>query len=146
MRSGGVRRRQAVAAGAGVVVGAVVNVATGMATQRWDVAWLAATMACVVAGGGLLAWLTARATADPDAAGPVRVSASGDGAIGAGGSVSGSSTKVTRPPVTGPRGSVTPARSADAGDGVSASGLGSIAAGGDVRDSRTEVSGEEPAS
>lgn len=67
MSGGGGRRRQAVAAVAGVVVGAVVKVATGMLTQQWDLAWLAATVAFVVAGGGLLAWLTVRAV--PDSAG-----------------------------------------------------------------------------
>lgn len=141
------RRRQAVAAAAGVVVGAVVNVTTGMLTQRWGLAWLLATVACVVAGGGLLAWLTARATsAAPEWAGPVRVSVPGDGAIGAGGSVTGSSTKVTRRPADGPMRSALPARRSDADEGVSAYGSGSIAAGGDVRDSQTEVTGEEPTS
>lgn len=144
MSKGGVRRRQAIAAGAGVVVGAVVNVATGMLTQQWDAAWLGATVAFVVAGGGLLAWLTVRETADPESAGPAQVSAEGDGAIGAGGSVGGSSTKVTRPPAADPTQPARPLRSPSAGSGVSASGLGSIAAGGDVYNSRTEVTGEDP--
>jgi hypothetical protein len=148
MSGGGVeRRRQAVAAAVGLVIGAVVNVITGMLTQRWGLAWLLATVVCVVAGGGLLAWLTARATsAASDPAGPVRVSVYGDGAIGAGDSVTGSSTKVTRPPAEGPTRSGMPARHSDADEGVSASGPGSIAAGGDVRDSQTEVTGEEPES
>ncbi|MEU8800678.1 hypothetical protein [Spirillospora sp. NPDC048819] len=142
MSSGGGRRRQAVAAGAGVVAGAVVNVATGMLTQEWGLAWLAAALACVATGAGLLAWLTFRATADPEPAGSGRVSASGEGAIAAGDSVTGSSTKVTRPPAGGP--APTPPVPG-AGEGVSASGLGTIAAGGDVKDSRTEVTGDDQA-
>ncbi len=47
------------AAGAGtVVVAAAVNVATGMLTQRWAVAWWAATGVLVMVGGGLQWWLT----------------------------------------------------------------------------------------
>ncbi|TDD38041.1 hypothetical protein E1287_07015 [Actinomadura sp. KC06] len=134
------KRRQAVAAAAGVVVGAVVNVATGMLTQEWALAWLAATAAFVVTGAGLLAWLTYRATPDPDPARPDRVSASGDGAIAAGGSVKGSSTRVTRPPAGAP-----PSPGPETGQGVSASGLGAITAGDDVDDSHTQVTGEDPA-
>ncbi|MFI0483806.1 hypothetical protein [Actinomadura sp. 9N215] len=138
--SGGARRRQANAAAAGVVVGAVVNVATGMLTQQWGLAWLAATAAFVATGAGLLAWLTFRATPDPEETRPGRVSASGDGAIAAGGSVKGSSTKVARPPAGAP----TPP-GPDTGEGVGAPGLGAIAAGGDVEDSHTEVTGDDPA-
>jgi hypothetical protein len=143
MSSGSLRRRQAVAAGASVVVGAVVNVATGMLTQRWGMAWLAATVAFVVVGGVLLAWLTARGAADPEPSGAMRVSVSGDGAIAAGGSVIGSSTRVTRRPMAPP---ARPETGTGAGEGVNASGSGSIAAGGDVRSSRTEVTGEDSAS
>lgn len=132
MSGGSVRRRQAIAAAASVVVGAVVNVATGMLTQKWDLAWLLAAVAFVVTGAVLLAWLTFRATAEDTK----RVSASGHGSIAADGSVKRSSTKVTRPPAQSP---------AAAGEGVSASGLGAIAAGGDVEDSRTEVTGDDPA-
>ncbi|TDB94206.1 hypothetical protein [Actinomadura sp. 7K534] len=142
MSSGGVRRRQAVAAGAGVVVGAAVNVATGMLTQEWGLAWWAAAVAFVVTGVVLMAWLTFRATADPEPAPPKRVSASGDGSIAADGSVTGSSTKVTRPSAGGPA-PAPPAAGAD--EGVSASGLGAIAAGGDVGDSHTEVTGDDQA-
>ncbi|MFI0411098.1 hypothetical protein [Actinomadura sp. 3N508] len=134
------RRRQGAAAAAGVVVGAVVNVVTGMLTQQWDVAWMAATVAFVMVGAGLLAWLTYRATPDPDPVRSGRVSASGDGAIAAGGSVKGSSTKVTRPPAGTP-----PSPGPDTDQGVSASGLGAIAAGDDVDDSHTQVTGDGPA-
>lgn len=133
---GGRAGRQAVAAAAGVLVGAVVNVATGMLTQQWDLAWLVASVAFVVSGGGLLAWLTFRATADPEPAPAAGVEASGDASIAAGGSVTGSSTKVTRPPA----GQAPPPPSPpSSGGGVRAPGLGAIAAGEDVRDSRTEV-------
>ncbi|MFC0037716.1 hypothetical protein [Actinomadura rayongensis] len=136
----GGRRGQAWAAAAGVGVGAVVNVATGMLTQRWGLAWLAASVAFVVVGGGLLGWLTYRATPEPEPARPVgRVVASGDGAISAGGSVTGSSTRVTHPPSDSPQAAPRP------GPGVYASGPGAIAAGGDVADSRTEVTRDDPA-
>ncbi|MFB4305152.1 hypothetical protein [Actinomadura sp. GTD37] len=118
------------------MVGAVVNVATGMLTQEWGLAWLAAAVACVAVGAGLLAWLTFRAAADSEP--PRRVSASGDGSIAAEGSVTGSSTKVARPAAGSPA-------AAPPGEGVSASGLGAIAAGGDVEDSRTEVTGDDQA-
>ncbi|GGU90014.1 hypothetical protein GCM10010182_00570 [Actinomadura cremea] len=134
--------RQAVAAAAGVLVGAVVNVATGMLTQQWGLAWLAATAAFVASGGALLAWLTFRAAAGPEPAPAVGVEASGDGSIAAGGSVTGSSTKVARPPA----GQGPPAPPSAAADpGVRAPGLGAIAAGKDVEDSRTEVTGDDPA-
>jgi hypothetical protein len=139
-------RRKAIAAATGVVIGAAVNVTTGMLTQRWELAWLAATVAFVLAGGGLLAWLTFSGAMDP--ADPVRVSASGRGAIAAAGSVSKSSTKVTHPLASDPpQTSPGPGESTERGveGGVSASGLGAIAAGGDVRNSHTEVFGEEPA-
>ena len=64
------------AAGAGtVVVAAAVNVATGMLTQRWAVAWWAATGVLVVVGGGLQWWLTV-------AGGGGRVDAAGAGQEG----------------------------------------------------------------
>ncbi|TYB40821.1 hypothetical protein [Actinomadura chibensis] len=114
-----------------------------MLTQRWGLAWLVASVAFVVVGGGLLGWLTYRAAPDPEPDRLIRrVVASGDGAIGAGGSVSGSSTKVTRPPAGQPP--QTAARPGS-GEGVSAPGLGAIAVGGDVSDSRTEVTGDDPA-
>jgi hypothetical protein len=141
--TGGGGQRQAIAAIAGVVVGAVVNVSTGMLTQQWSLGWLAATFAFVAVGGGLLAWLTYRAEAVPDSVVPVRVSATADGAIGAGGSVSGASTKVSRPLEA--LQTRTPSRAKTSG-GVSASGLGAIAAGGDVRNCQTEVCLDEPAS
>lgn len=55
--SSGIRRR--VWAGVGTVaVAAVVNVATGMFTQKWALAWGACTVIVVVLGGALQAWLT----------------------------------------------------------------------------------------
>ncbi|WUH97303.1 hypothetical protein OHR68_27710 [Spirillospora sp. NBC_00431] len=140
MSGGVIGRRQASAAAAGVAVGAVVNVATGMLTQEWGLAWLAATVAFVVSGAGLLAWLTFRATPDREPSRPSRVSASGDGAIAAGGSIKGSSTKVTRPPASAPN----PPAPGSA-DGVSATGLGAVAASGDVEDSHTQVTRDDPA-
>ncbi|WP_158588148.1 hypothetical protein [Actinomadura logoneensis] len=127
-----------------VVVGAVVNVATGLATQGWDVVTWVATAASVVVGAGVMWWLTMRATVEPEtpAAG---VSASGDGAIAAGGSVRGSSTQVRRAPAAG-TGAVPPGPpEASPAAETSASGAGAIAAGGDVEDSRTEVTGADAA-
>lgn len=138
MSGGGGGRRQAVAAGAGVGVGAVVNVATGMLTQEWGLAWLAAAGAFVVAGGVMLGWLTYRATPDPEPDRPTRVSASGPGAIGAGGSVSGATITVAQADAGQPTPPATE-------DGVSASGPGAIAAGGDVKDSHTKVTRDDPA-
>ncbi|MEU1312381.1 hypothetical protein ABZ419_26300 [Streptomyces cinnamoneus] len=37
---------------------AAVNVATGMLTQKWSLAWGICTAVLVVVGGGLQAWLT----------------------------------------------------------------------------------------
>jgi hypothetical protein len=54
------------AAGAGTVaVAAAVNVATGMLTQHWAVAWWACTAVLVVAGGGLQWWLTVAGSGSP---------------------------------------------------------------------------------
>ncbi len=49
-----------VAGSAAVAVAAGVNVTTGMFTQRWAVAWFAATVVLVVVGGGLDVWLGRR--------------------------------------------------------------------------------------
>ncbi|MFJ6780374.1 hypothetical protein [Streptomyces yangpuensis] len=46
------------AAGGTVAVAAAVNVATGMLTQRWTLAWWLCTAVLVVLGGALQAWLT----------------------------------------------------------------------------------------
>ncbi|MCO5999689.1 hypothetical protein [Actinoallomurus rhizosphaericola] len=124
--------RGAAAAGT-VAVAAAVNVATGMLTQHWAVAWWLTTGVLVLAGGGLQAWLTVRERP----AG--RVVASGDGSVAAGDSVKGVSTTVTRP---GPGGG----RRVDPGDGVSASGLGAVAAGGQIEDVHTRVTGQDPTS
>jgi hypothetical protein len=50
-------KRGAAAAGT-VVIAAAVNVATGMLTQHWAVAWWAATVMLVAVGAGTQAWLT----------------------------------------------------------------------------------------
>ncbi|MFI7702684.1 hypothetical protein [Nonomuraea sp. NPDC049480] len=115
------------AAAGTVLIAAAVNVATGMLTQRWDVAWWAATGVLVVVGGGLQWWLT-YSTGDPARF----VTASGDGAIAGGRDVRGVSTKVFHPawPVTRPD---------SEGEGVIASGQGAVAAGGDVVNAHTEV-------
>lgn len=55
MRSGA--KRGAAAAGT-VGLAAAVNVATGMLTQRWAVAWWVATIVLVVIGAAVQAWLT----------------------------------------------------------------------------------------
>jgi hypothetical protein len=54
--SGNVKR--AVAAGSTFVIAGAVNVATGMLTQEWAVAWAAATAVLLVLGGLLQAWVT----------------------------------------------------------------------------------------
>ncbi|MFJ5547730.1 hypothetical protein [Streptomyces sp. NPDC093225] len=53
-----VRRRMLAAAGT-IVVGAVVNVTTGMLTQKWTLAWWLCTAVVVLVGAALQAWLTA---------------------------------------------------------------------------------------
>ena len=55
MRSGA--KRGAAAAGT-VGLAAAVNVATGMLTQRWAVAWWVATIVLVVIGAVVQVWLT----------------------------------------------------------------------------------------
>lgn len=50
-------RRKAVAAAGTVVVAAVLNVATGMLTQRWALAWWITAAVVVVIGGALQGWL-----------------------------------------------------------------------------------------
>ncbi len=77
--------RRGVAAVAGVAVAAAVNVATGMLTQHWAVAWWVATGVLVVVGGGLQWWLTPAG----ESGGSGAVSASGAGAVAVGGSVPG---------------------------------------------------------
>ncbi|MEV0348351.1 hypothetical protein AB0H88_21470 [Nonomuraea sp. NPDC050680] len=56
------KTRRGIAAAVAVAIAAAVNVATGMLTQQWDLAWWIATAALVVVGGGIQAWLT---IADP---------------------------------------------------------------------------------
>lgn len=125
--------RRGIAAAATVVVAAGVNVTTGMLTQHWEMAWWVATGVLVGGGGALQAWLTVR----DRSAGPAVVSASGDGAVAAGGSVRNVSTRVTRSR-SGAGGQPRP----DSGAGVSATGLGAVAAGSDIERARTEVTGE----
>ncbi len=50
--------KRATAAAGTVAVAAVVNVATGMLTQHWALAWWIATIVLVIAGCGLQVWLT----------------------------------------------------------------------------------------
>jgi hypothetical protein len=50
--------KRAIAAGGTFVIAGVVNVATGMLTQEWAVAWLAATAVLLLLGGALQAWVT----------------------------------------------------------------------------------------
>jgi hypothetical protein len=125
-----------------VVIAAGVNVATGMLTQHWALAWWLFTITLVVAGAGAQAWLI---LADRDGSGqqpgPRRVRAVGDGSIAAGGSVRGSSTCTvqsgTRRAASGLRADLRPEEPEEE---VAALGRGSIAAGQDVEDSRTSLS------
>lgn len=123
----GVGVKRGVAGAGTVVVAGAVNVATGMLTQSWDLAWGVAAVVLVVVGAGLQWWLTVRASP--------RVSVPGDAAMGAAGSIRDASTKVTRPAGSGSSGAGMTA----AGDGVQVSGLGALGAGGDIERARTEV-------
>ncbi|GAA1520216.1 hypothetical protein GCM10009677_61830 [Sphaerisporangium rubeum] len=53
-----IKVRRGVAAAGTVAIAAAVNVATGMLTQQWDLAWWIAIAALVVIGGVIQAWLT----------------------------------------------------------------------------------------
>jgi hypothetical protein len=59
--------KRMVAAGATVAVAAAVNVATGMLTQKWSLAWWLCTTVLVVVGAALQIWLT-RTDGLPDGA------------------------------------------------------------------------------
>jgi hypothetical protein len=50
--------KRAIAAGGTFVIAGVVNVATGMLTQEWAAAWLAATAVLLLLGGAFQAWVT----------------------------------------------------------------------------------------
>lgn len=128
------RVKRGVAAGGTVVFAAAVNIATGVLTQQWAVAWGAATVVLVVLGAALQVWLT---VADSAAAVPP-VRASAPGAIAAAGSVKNASTKVTLP--AGPtRRRTRTDGTGEGGTGVVASGPGAIASGGAIDGARTEV-------
>ncbi|MEU4112082.1 hypothetical protein ACGFYT_12900 [Streptomyces sp. NPDC048208] len=51
--------KRGVAAAATFAVAAVVNIATGVLTQHWAVAWWVAFAVLVVVGAGLQAWVAA---------------------------------------------------------------------------------------
>ncbi|MGW2654391.1 hypothetical protein ACWC1D_12165 [Streptomyces sp. NPDC001478] len=50
--------KRIVAAAGTVVVAAAVNIATGMLTQKWSLAWWACTAVLVIVGATLQVWLT----------------------------------------------------------------------------------------
>ncbi|MEU8836952.1 hypothetical protein [Streptomyces sp900116325] len=50
--------KRTLAAAGTVVVAAAVNVATGMLTQKWSLAWWVCTAVLVVVGATLQVWLT----------------------------------------------------------------------------------------
>lgn len=52
------KMQRGLAAGGTVVFAGAINIATGMLTQRWDMAWLPAVLVLVLVGGALQAWLT----------------------------------------------------------------------------------------
>ncbi|MBT2232523.1 hypothetical protein [Nonomuraea sp. NEAU-A123] len=56
--------KRSVAAALTVVMAAAVNVTTGMLTQRWGWAWLAATIVLVTVGAVSQVWLTLADRAD----------------------------------------------------------------------------------
>ncbi|GAA1538316.1 hypothetical protein GCM10009678_20790 [Actinomadura kijaniata] len=69
----GPKARRGVAAAGTVAVAAAVNVATGMLTQQWALAWWITLAVLVVVGGGLQAWLTLAGSSPPPAGGVQRV-------------------------------------------------------------------------
>jgi hypothetical protein len=52
-------RKRAIAGAGTVILAGAVNVATGVVTQHWALAWWITTAVLVLLGGGLQAWLTA---------------------------------------------------------------------------------------
>lgn len=50
--------KRATAGAATVVLAAAINIATGVVTQHWALAWWIAVAVLVVLGGALQAWLT----------------------------------------------------------------------------------------
>jgi hypothetical protein len=50
--------KRAIAGAGTVIVAAASNIATGVVTQHWALAWWIATGVLVLLGGGLQAWLT----------------------------------------------------------------------------------------
>jgi hypothetical protein len=50
--------KRAIAGAGTVVLAAASNIATGVVTQHWALAWWIATGVLVLLGGGLQAWLT----------------------------------------------------------------------------------------
>ncbi|HET6358810.1 hypothetical protein [Streptomyces sp.] len=50
--------KRVLAAGATVVVSALVNLTVGMLTQKWNWAWLACSIVLIVLGVALQMWLT----------------------------------------------------------------------------------------
>lgn len=130
-----------VAAAGSVAVAAAVNVTTGLLTQRWAVAWFAATVMLVVLRAGLQIWLTVAG----DPARTVKVSASGEGSIAGAGPVINSSTKVSRPTGAARRPMLGSQSRHEYGE-VRATGLGAIASGRAVEDSHTEIISDGPES
>lgn len=51
-------RKRAIAGAGTVVLAAAINIATGVVTQHWALAWWITTTVLVLLGGGLQAWLT----------------------------------------------------------------------------------------
>jgi len=51
-------RKRAIAGAGTVVVAAATNIATGVVTEHWALAWWITTGVLVVLGGGLQAWLS----------------------------------------------------------------------------------------
>ncbi|MEV6095250.1 hypothetical protein [Nocardia sp. NPDC051981] len=50
--------KRGAAAAVTFAIAAAVNIATGMVTQRWSLAWVLATVAFVLVGGALQWWLS----------------------------------------------------------------------------------------
>jgi hypothetical protein len=58
--------RRAIAGAGTVVLAAAINIATGVVTQHWALAWWIATAVLVLLGGGLQAWLTVSDSRPPN--------------------------------------------------------------------------------
>jgi hypothetical protein len=128
--------KRGVAAGGTVVVAAAVNVATGVLTQHWALAWWMAAAVLVAVGAALQFWLSLADRSAP----AVSVVASGDGSVAGAGSMTNVSTNVDGSRNIEPlRVSSAPERSL----GVATPNIGAVTGQASSTDGRTDEPGEE---